>query len=89
MWNVMDFARCSITVSSASDVLMVKEILEESFLVVCVKNGYNTSVHVKGSGYRDLKLLIEVEFDHLKLENVPQVRPKTKLICEIQIICEA
>jgi len=89
VWNVMDFARCSVTVSSASDVLMVKEILEESFLVVCVKNGYNTSVHVKGSGYRDLKLLIEVEFDHLKLENVPQVRPKTKLICEIQIICEA
>jgi len=88
VWNVLDFARCSITVHSAREVLMVKKLIEESFLVVCVKNAYNANVEVKGSGYRDLKLFIQVEFDYLNLKNVPQVTPKTKIICEIQILCE-
>ena len=56
-------------------------------MVVSVKNGYGTWVDVKGSGYKDRKILIEVEFDNIKLENAPKVRPKTKLICAIQIIC--
>jgi len=68
--------------------LEVKQLIEESFPVVCLKNGYNSKFHVKGSGYRDLKLLVEVEFDNLFLKKVPLVQPKTKLICEIQLICE-
>jgi len=89
VWNIMDFARCSVKVPHAREALKVKKFLEESFVVVSVKNGYNANVKVKGSGYRDLKLLVEVEFDDLKLKGVPQVEPKTKIICEIQIICEA
>jgi len=44
---------------------------------------------VKGSGYRDMKLLVEVEFDNLNLEGVPQVKQeRTKFICEIQLLCQ-
>ena len=85
----MDFARCSVTVPHALEALKVKKFLEKNFVVVCVKNGYNANVKVKGSGYRDIKLLVEVEFDDLKLKGIPKVEPKTKMICEIQIICEA
>jgi len=89
VWNVRDFARCSLTVSTAREVLMVKELLEKHFPVVSLKNGYNANVKVKGSGYRDMKLLVEAEFDNLKLKSVPRVGTKTKIICEIQIVCEA
>jgi ankyrin repeat protein len=89
IWNIVDFARCSITVPGADDVIKVWRIIEKQFQVICVKNSYNSKVHIKGSGYRDLKLLIEVEFDHLQLDGVPKAQPKTTLICEIQILCQA
>merc|ERR1719193_1755817 len=89
VWNVLDFARCSVTAPAAREVLEVKELLEKHFSVVSLKNGYNANAKVKGSGYRDMKLLVEVEFENLKLKSVPRVGAKTKLICEIQIICEA
>merc|ERR1719285_583030 len=89
VWNILDFARCSITVPDANDVLQVKNIIKNKFKVVCLKNGYNSEVKVKGSGYRDLKLLIEVEFDDLDLGGVTKAVPKTKLICEVQILCKA
>ena len=89
VWNILDFARCSVEVPTASDVFDVKNILESHFNVVGVKNGYNSNVHVKGSGYRDLKLLIEVEFNNLKLKQIPKMDEKTVLICEVQIVCEA
>merc|ERR1719317_1723730 len=89
VWNVVDFARCSITVPGAGDVLQVKRIIEEKFPVICVKNSYNSKFHVKGSGYRDLKLLIEVAFEDLQLGRVPKVQSKTTLICEVQILCQA
>jgi len=89
IWNVVDLARCSITVSDAGDVIDVKRIIEENFAVICVKNSYNSQVPVKGSGYRDLKLLIEVDFNELQLGGVPRVQHKTKFICEIQILCHA
>ena len=66
----------------------MKKIVESQFKVVCVKNGYSSGVQVKGSGYRDLKFLVEVEFDKLNLRKVPQVQGKIKLICEIQVICD-
>ena len=89
VWNVMDFARCSVTVPSARELLSVKKLLEKSFSVVSIKNGYNTNVEVKGSGYRDLKLLVEVEFENLDLKGVSRDETRSKIICEIQIICEA
>ena len=89
LWNIVDYARCSITVPRAGDVIKVKQIIEQQFPLVCVKNSYNSKVQVKGSGYRDLKLLIEVEFDDLQLGGVPRLQPKTKLICEVQILCQA
>jgi len=89
IWNVVDFARCSITVPDANNVIKVKRVIEQHFPVVCIKNSYNSKVHVKGSGYRDLKLLIEVEFDDLKIGGVPQMESKTKFICELQIVCLA
>jgi len=89
VWNILDFARCSITVPDADDVLKVKTIIEENFRVICVKNSYNSEERVKGSGYRDLKLLIEVEFDDLKFGGVIRAQPKTTLICEVQVLCRA
>merc|ERR1719397_248847 len=89
VWNIVDFARCSITVPGAPEVLEAKRLIQEHFKVVCIKNGYNSEVRVKGSGYRDLKLLIEVEFNGLELDGVAKVQPKTTLICEVQILCEA
>jgi len=88
VWNIVDFARCSIIVPDARELLKVKKLLEEHFKIVCVKNGYNSDISVKGSGYRDVKLLVEVEFDGLDLRNIPQVGGKIKLICEIQLVCE-
>merc|ERR1719233_75354 len=89
VWNIVDFARCSITVPDADDLIKVKRIIEQQFPVVCMKNGYNSKLHIKGSGYRDLKLLIEVQFDDLKLKRMPKMQPKTTLICEVQILCQA
>ena len=86
VWNIVDFARCSITVPGAADVMKAKRIIEENFPVICVKNSYNSEHHVKGSGYRDLKLLIEVEFDDLRFDGVISAQQKTTLICEIQIV---
>jgi len=88
VWNIADFARCSITVPTAGDVIKVKRLIERQFPVICLKNGYNNDVGVKGSGYRDLKLLVEAEFSDLHLGGVVRAQPKTKLICEIQILCE-
>jgi len=90
VWNIIDFARCSINVPSAKDVLNVKRIIEQDkkFTIVSVKNGYSKNFQVKGSGYRDLKLLVKVEFDNLVLRGIPNVEPKTVLICELQILCE-
>merc|ERR1719320_1713946 len=42
IWNVVDFARCSITVPDAADVINVKRIIEEQFPVISLKNGYNS-----------------------------------------------
>merc|ERR550534_1160040 len=38
VWNVVDYARCSIIVPDAADVIRVKKIIEEQFPVLCVKN---------------------------------------------------
>merc|ERR1719193_338713 len=88
VYNIVDFARCSIIVRDAGELLKVKKVVEEKFTVVCVKNGYNADVQVKGSGYRDFKMLVEVEFDELNLKDVPQSQKRIKFICEIQLICE-
>jgi len=89
IWNVVDFARCSITVPDAEDVMKVKHIIEQQFSVISVKNCYNPNFPVKRSGYRDLKLLIEMEFDALQLDGVPNLEPNPKFICEVQILSEA
>jgi len=88
IWNIVDFARCSITVPSAREVLQVKRMIEKEFSVVCVKNGYSSNFCVTGSGYRDLKLLVEVEFENLNLAGITHTEEKTTLICEIQILCD-
>jgi len=82
----MDFARCSIEVPTAGDLLKVKELFEEQLEVVSVKNGYREDHKVKGSGYRDLKLLVKVDFLKLKLKDI--AKGKTTMICEIQLICK-
>jgi ppGpp synthetase/RelA/SpoT-type nucleotidyltranferase len=89
VWNIVDFARCSVEVRTASDVFEVKKLVEDRFKVVAVKNGYNSNVHVKGSGYRDIKILVEVEYNNLKFEKIPAMNEKTVFICEIQIVCAA
>merc|ERR1719233_53308 len=38
VWNIVDFARCSITVPGAADAIKAKHIIEKRFPVVCVKN---------------------------------------------------
>ena len=88
VWNIVDLARCSITVPDSGDVIKVKKMIQDQFPLVCVKNSYNSKFKLKGSGYRDLKLLIEVAFDDLELGGVPKVQPKTKFICEVQILCQ-
>jgi len=85
--NIVDFARCSIIVQSACDLLKVKKLIENQFRVVGVKNGYSSNVDAKGSGYRDFKMLVQVEFDNLKLGNVAKVEKKIVMICEVQLIC--
>jgi len=89
VWNVVDFARCSVIVPNANDVLDIKKLVEDHFEVVSVKNGYNSNVQVKGSGYRDMKLLVKVDFEGLELKHIPNLQQKTVLICEIQIISKA
>lgn len=89
VWNLIDWARCSINVDNASDLLKVKEVLEKCFNVAQIKNDYSSKSLAKGSGYRDYKLIVEVEFENLKLEGVPNVGlDKTKMLCEIQLICK-
>jgi len=88
VWNIVDFARCSIVVRDAGELLKAKKVIEEKFKVVCVKNGYNADVQVKGSGYRDFKMLVEVEFDELNLKEVAQAQKTIEFICEIQLICK-
>merc|ERR1719193_1791926 len=85
----MDYARCSVTVPGAREVLITKKLVEKNFKVVCVKNGYSSNIQAKGSGYRDIKLLVVVDFDNLKLDGVAKVEPTTKFVCEVQIVCEA
>jgi len=84
--NIVDFARCSIIVRSARELLKVKQLIEDKFKVVGVKNGYSSKVEAKGSGYRDFKMLIQVEFDNLKLGNVSKVEQNLTMICEVQLI---
>ena len=90
VWNVVNFARCSINVPDAKDVLNVKRMVEKDrkFTIVSVKNGYSKRFYVTSSGYRDLKLLVKVEFDNLELRGIPNVESKTILVCELQILCE-
>jgi len=89
VWNIIDFARCSINVENASDLLKGKKILEKYFNVVQVKNNYSSECQAKGSGYRDCKLIVEVEFENLKLNDVPNIKSqKTKMLCEIQLVCK-
>merc|ERR1719320_2113479 len=64
-------------------------MIEKQFKVICVKNSFNSKLEVKKSGFRDLKLLIEVTFDDLQLEGVSRAQSKTTFICEIQILCKA
>merc|ERR1719320_1009290 len=85
----MDYARVSVEVPTAGDALDVKKLVEDHFEVVCLKNGYNLNEQVKGSGYRDMKLLVKAEFDDLGLKKIPNMGKKTILICEIQVICKA
>jgi len=89
VWNIVDFARCSIVVPTARHLLKVKQILEqnEKLSVVCVKNGYKSDYRVKGSGYRDMKLLVKVEFNELGLNGITKFQQKTTMICEIQLLC--
>jgi len=89
VWNIVDFARCSINVPSAKDVVNVVKIIKEdkTFKVLSLKNGYSKNFNVKGSGYRDCKLLVEVKFENLVLRGIPNVEPVTTLICELQILC--
>ena len=89
VWNIVDFARCSIEVPTASDAIKVKKLVENRFDVVSVKNGYNLHETVKGSGYRDMKLLVKAEFDDLELKGIPNMEKKTTILCEIQIVCKA
>merc|ERR1719285_1238295 len=56
VWNVMDFARCSIVVSTPRDLLQVKNLIGKQLQIICIKNGYGSNQRVKGSGYRDMKL---------------------------------
>ena len=89
VFNILDFARCSIDVPTARDVLEVKKLVEDRLNVVSVKNGYNSQVKVKGSGYRDLKLLVEVKFNGIGHKHFSDMEDKTVLICEIQVVCKA
>jgi len=87
LWNIMDFARCSIVVESARNLLEVKQLIEKQFPVVGLKNSYSLEYQVKGSGYRDLKLLVPVEFDKMELSDHCQFKENIVLICEVQLIC--
>jgi len=86
VWNIANYARCSIVVTNAIDIIKVKKLFEEEFEVVCVKNGYSSDHKVKGSGYRDLKLLVKVDFDNLELKCIPEMKRTTTMICELQIL---
>jgi len=88
VWNIVDFARCSIVVNSARDLLRMKSLVEERFPVVGLKNGYSSNAEAKGSGYRDLKLLVLVEFDNLQLGDISETEQDIVMICEIQLICD-
>jgi len=90
IWNVVDLARCSIVVPTATDLFKVKSLIEEQeqYTVVSIKNGYNKNFIAKGSGYRDLKLIVKVEFEDLVLKRIPKLQPKTVFLCEVQILCE-
>ena len=88
VWNIVDFARCSIVVKSARDLLEMKKLVEERFEVVGLKNGYSSYKAAKGSGYRDLKLLVLVEFDAPQLRKLSQFDDNIVMICEIQLICD-
>ena len=56
--------RCSIEVDSAKELLQAYEHLKDHFKtdLLCVKNGYHRRFKVRGSGYRDLKLLVKMGF---------------------------
>jgi len=94
VWNVLDFARCSVILNGAKELLKIKEKLEHDFEVVSVKNTFKKGHKVKGSGYRDLKLLVKANFEDLELKDLIPMplgathgHSRLTMICEIQLVC--
>ena len=55
--------------------------------MVAVKNTYNRNYKVKGSGYRDMKLLVKAEFFDVELDGFTRsAKSPITFICEIQLI---
>ena len=87
LFNIMDFARCSVVCETAANLLETKAALEKAFTVVAVKNSYNRNYKVKGSGYRDMKLLVKADFVDLELDAFTRTdKSPITFICEIQLI---
>merc|ERR1719419_1920312 len=87
VFNVMDFARVSITFAKPKELLKTIEMIKKSLNVVCIKNGYSRRSSAKGSGYRDIKIIVgfalQDDFDGYTTKS----GESTCFLCELQLLC--
>ena len=88
MFNIMDFARVSISFAKPKELLKTIEMFKMSLKVVCIKNGYARSCSAKGSGYRDIKLIVEFDVEDDFCGYRAKSRDSTRFLCEIQLLCD-
>ena len=88
VFNVLDFARVSITVDSPEELLNTMDMIKGSFEVVCIKNGYSRNLSAKGSGYRDLKMIVEFEVENHFNGYRGESDGKVTFLCELQLLCK-
>ena len=95
-FRILDYVRVSALFATAEDLVRGVTAVMEHFKVVGMKNGFRKDAFVSSSGYRDLKLLVEIKSTKPIQVDLPFTlgyeqpnMPKgTRMIAEIQFVLE-
>jgi len=91
-WLIKDFLRCSITCNTPDEILeQVERFRAKPGMLIEIKNGFHHAHNNPDSGYRDLKLILRVEFGDVTIPSESWCgRDKTfknvSMICELQLL---
>lgn len=90
---VADYLRCAVIFKSPEDMVRAVKKIKDVFDVVKIKNGYTDDQEVPASGYRDLKMIVNVPFKDVDLGRTwwSPFPPKSysgnvNMLCEIQFV---